>query len=105
MSEPAHPPEPTAEQCSRNEELDEFDGKRAFAAWYPQMGGYAGKAVVVVDDGCFDVWVWHDGDFPFSPDGSPPRESYSPRLIHHCSAEQFISFGKELVQIGLRSEW
>jgi hypothetical protein len=59
------------------------------------MGGYAGKAVAVFsrdgqDSGCFEVYVWHDGDFPFSGEDSDDR---GPVHLHHCSAEQFIRFG------------
>lgn len=85
-----HPHEPTPEQCSANARLPAFDDRPAFACWYPQMGGYVGKAVVVVGEGgCFDAFVWHDGTFPFNGeyhDGNPAR-------LHHCSPDQFIEFG------------
>lgn len=91
--------EPTADECDRNVEMSRRDGRVGFAAWYPQMGGYCGKAVVLVIDeevhtDCFDVLVWHDGDFPFS-DGKPVE-------LHHCSPDQFIQFGtrvKELMSL------
>lgn len=86
--------EPTAEECSANTLLWERDGVRAYACWYPQMGGYVGKAVVEVwptdSNVCFEVSVWHDGEFPFGEDTAPAR-------LHHCEAEQFIRFG-QLVQ-------
>jgi len=74
-------------------------GCRAFACWYPQMGGYTGRCVVVLDrpstgadHGCFDAYVWHNGQFPFdSEDGW--GDYLPPVRIHHCDAEQFISFG------------
>src|SRR5262245_53058591 len=92
--------EPTSDQCSANAPVDLGNGLPAFAAWYPQMGGYVGRAVVVLpkpptEDCCVEVYVWHDGDFPFS-EGRPA-------LLHHCSAEQFIRFG-ELLQRAQRGE-
>jgi len=64
-----------------------------YPLWYPQMGGYVGKAVARVHEGCVDVWVWHDGDFPFM------SETESPRRLHHCEGEQFIQFGSKLVEL------
>ena len=89
------PPEPTARQCSDHATVP---GGRA--CWYPQMGGYAGKAIAAANaDGEVDVWVWHDGQFPFSSlddsGGGPPR---SPVLLHHCDPGQFIRFGQFLEQ-------
>lgn len=87
--------EPTGEQCSANDSLVLPDGRTAFAAWYPQMGGSVGRALIVPasvgsgeDPGrtCFDTYVWHDGEFPFG--GSSPTE------LHHCSAAQFMRFGQ-----------
>lgn len=85
------PREPTGDECNARAPI-EFAGHggtvTGFACWYPQMGGYSGKAVVLPQGGCFDVWVWHDGDFPFSEtDGRPA-------FVHHCMAEQFIRFGQ-----------
>lgn len=66
-----------------------------FAIWYPQMGGYSGKAVVrPLPEGCFDMWIWHAGEFPLS-DG----EVSSPFHLHHCDAEQFIRFGQQVQSI------
>lgn len=81
--------EPTHDECSTHAEV-EADGRRGFAAWYPQMGGYVSHCIIIPGDGCFDVYVWHDGDFPFADDldGGPPRE------LHHCDADQFIQFGE-----------
>ncbi len=76
--------EPTAQECTDHAQVGE-----GVAAWYPQMGGYTGKAVVVpVGDGsgCCDVHVWHDGGFPFG-DGEKPVS------LHHCNGRQFIEFG------------
>lgn len=86
------PNEPTSEQCSANAEV----GKRMWAAWYPQMGGYVGKCVVEDLGGCFDVWVWHDGEFAF---GGEQEEAPSPAHLHHCDPEQFIRFGETVKRL------
>ncbi len=97
-----HPPEPTADQCDENYEFS-WHGKRCMAAWYPQMGGYVGKAIVIPcadePEPCFDVYVWHDGMFPFSEDREP---EVNPVYLHHCLAKQFITFGQELDRFGKR---
>lgn len=89
---------PTNEEIAANARV-EFGDHQFVAAWYPQMGGYVGKCWIQLhscgdgqethDDG-FDVFVYHDGEFPFD-------ETRSPARLHHCSAEQFIEFG-QLVQ-------
>jgi hypothetical protein len=85
-----YPPEPTSEQCSSHS-LIEHGARRLYACFYPQMGGYHGKCLVEPKGGCFDVYVWHDGEFPFgTAAGSPER----PAHLHHCAAEQFIEFGQ-----------
>ncbi len=85
----SHPKEPTADECDAKSRLPDFGSDKAYAIWYPQMGGYVSKAVVVFcDDGCFGAYVWHDGDFPFSDE--------SPTYLHHCCAEKFIEFGKSV---------
>lgn len=98
--------EPTAEQCSANEKVCENERTVGYAIWYPQMGGYVGKAVALLDKqwwehpngcrmgGCFDVLVWHDGEFPFDREGGT-----QPYRLHHCKPEQFIDFGTRI------SEW
>lgn len=89
------PKEPTAEQCTAQEQVGESD----WACWYPQMGGYVGKAVVrrcLTNgdmDACYDVFVWHDGEFPFTEQDGPPK------LVHHCSPEQFVRFGQFLLTL------
>lgn len=81
--------------------VPEFD---AYAAWYPQMDGCVAKTWVLFDDngfgegesnnlaqlpgGCFDVLVYHDGQFPF--------DRGEPAVLHHCTWEQFITFGEEV---------
>jgi hypothetical protein len=87
------PTEPTGEQCNQNLKVFEDGQQIGYAIWYPQMGGYVGKAVVIVPknpdalDFCFEAYVWHDGEFPFSERGM------SPVILHHCSCDQFVNFG------------
>lgn len=89
-----HPAEPTAEQCSAGSVVS-FQQGDFFACWYPQMGGYVAKAVIAPHpDGCFDAWVWHDGEFPFGDGRSPVR-------LHHCEVAQFRAFADD-VEAGLR---
>jgi hypothetical protein len=86
------PREPTADECCAHAPL----GDGWFAIWYPQMGGYVGKAAVHVGDGpdaCFEAFVWHDGEFPFSGDDDRTEGHRSPARLHHCDAEQFVRFG------------
>ncbi len=86
---------PTSEQCSANARLPDWNGMHVYAAWYPQMGGYVGRAVVRFhpDDGstCFDALVWHNGEFPFDDE--------NPRELHHCCAKQFVDFGKTVLKM------
>lgn len=89
-----HPPEPSYEDLDANR-LGAWKGIPTMALWYPQMGGYVGKAVAVMDGDCVDVWVWHDGEFPFADDDEY-RGKDGPKLLHHCVAEQFVEFGKKL---------
>jgi len=90
---------PTDEQIANNAWIEWIDTRgrslRGFACWYPQIGGYVARCIVVPisrgagDQGfCFDAFVWHDGEFPFSD------EDRSPAMLHHCSANQFIEFGE-----------
>lgn len=101
--------EPTCEQCSANEKVFEDGHKVGYAIWYPQMGGYIGKAVALMDKewtefpngsdvgGCFDVLVWHDGEFPFDGEGGN-----TPRHLHHCEPEQFVAFGEKIAELNDR---
>lgn len=85
---------PTGEQCSKHAKIYEDESVVAYALWYPQMGGYVGKAVAEISKpgGCIDVYIWHDGEFPFDDD-----DKENPRFIHHCEASQFIEFGQFLL--------
>lgn len=79
--------EPTNEQCNSKASIEGFGSQKAFACYYPQMNGYHGKCIVVIgSEDCFDVFVWHDGEFPMNGE--------SPTYIHHCCPEQFIQFGQ-----------
>lgn len=84
--------EPTPEQCTSHERVEDIGEDLSFACWYPQMGGYVGKAIInLCSTGCFDAYVWHNGEFPFDSADS------NPALVHHCDPDQFIRFG-ELVK-------
>ncbi|MEE8489957.1 MAG: hypothetical protein V3S43_06440 [Acidimicrobiia bacterium] len=80
---------PTSDECTHNVEVDGM-----FGAWYPQVGGYGGKCWIRFDSSetCFDVFLWHDGEFPLG-DGDNPRE------LHHCMADQFVDFGKLVLKL------
>ena len=99
--------EPTAEQCSAHALIREDDNYRYYAMWYPQMGGYSGKAEVKIAknsgyvDECFDVRVWHDGEFPFDGEDQPGVE---PALLHHCMPSQFVSFGQTVLKLQEETE-
>jgi hypothetical protein len=97
------PKEPSGEECSNNV-TTYFDGGYVVAAWYPQMGGHCGKCLISYSDhydeegkyaDCFDIYIWHDGEFPFTGEG---EEGKQPIIMHHCSAEQFIDFGNILIK-------
>lgn len=100
----ADPREPTSEECEANAKVFEDEKSVGYAVWYPQMGGYSGRAVCVFfkafedhrddpPDACFDAYVWHDGEFPFRGEDGPPV------VVHHCSAEQFVEFGTVLLAL------
>lgn len=80
--------EPSADECSIGAAVTADDGTTGVAMWYPQMGGYSGKCIVVRSGDCFDAFVWHSGEFPF--------EEQSPVQLHHCDPEQFICFGERV---------
>ena len=98
-----NPKEPTGADCDANALVYQDDNKVGYAIWYPQMGGYVGKAVALLDrqwfeyphsseGGCIDVYVWHDGEFPFSKENNPGEA----KILHHCDPEQFVQFGETL---------
>ena len=95
------PSEPTSDECVSNAKVWEDEHEIGYACWYPQMGGYVGKCVVVfsklhgdeTSPPCFTAWVWHNGEFPFSNDHSFDDPGKEPNRLHHCSSEQFNRFG------------
>lgn len=90
------PPQPTPEQVETNAPIQLPDGRTGYACWYPQMGGYVAMCVVVpVGDGCFDAYVWHDGQFPFD-DGGHVLGGLTPHpaFLRHSDPQQFIDFGR-----------
>lgn len=102
----ATPRQPSAEECGTRAEIRDDDGQFVgYACWYPQMGGYVGKAVVVPNEvGCVEVYVWHDGEFPFDGECqacSSPRE---PVVLHHCDGGQFVQFGEFINDIATSAE-
>lgn len=92
--------QPTSEQATSKAEVILADGRKGYCCWYPQMGGYVGIAIVIPTGDCFDVLVWHDGDFPFDDDDDCHD---GPVTLHHCSAGQFISFGNDMRDFRRRS--
>lgn len=113
------PREPTSEECSSNAFTE--DG---IAIWYPQMGGYVSKCIILYPDKdddapCTDVYVWHDGAFPFSDQGQSEAErcwcwcedcpccedsadqkrKRNPVRLHHCLIGQFEIFGKRAEEL------
>jgi hypothetical protein len=92
-------PEPEAGQCSANAAVT-VGGLRGVAFWYPSMGGYVGKAIALPDGGCVDVYVWHDGEFPFPGEQAwPDDRAHSPVRLHHCNPEDFIRLGTLLARL------
>ena len=94
--------EPTLVECSHRTKVYETDKDIGFACWYPQMGGYSGKCIAIFNKewtlydsgattgGCIELYVWHDGEFPFTDEDGAPSH------IHICVPEQFIELGKFL---------
>ena len=103
---------PTSEQCENKERVFENAHKVGYALWYPKMADALARAVAVFDKdwveqengscigGCVDVYVWHDGEFPFCGEGPESRE---PVLLHFCQPDMFIEFGVALT--ALNEHW
>lgn len=85
------PRKPTPEECNTKAEVD---GGRAF--WFPQMGGYVGKAVAKVGKCCVDVWVWHNGQFPFDGDCQSCGDERQPVRLHMDDGHEWRAFGEFL---------
>jgi hypothetical protein len=94
--------EPSDNDCRTNVEI-KVNNLKGYACYYPQMGGYLGKAIVIPlqydksTEPCYNVLIWHDGEFPFT------QLENEPVTLHHCSADQFIQFGNLLKTFAERS--
>lgn len=92
---------PTSEQCGKNL-TETIEGKELIAFWHPQWGGYHGKAWLHRhEEGCFDVYVWHDGDFPYEDKG--------PEKYHYCNSLQLrqmadLADGDYIEELRVRAE-
>lgn len=96
---------PTYDEAHEHAPVQLDDGRTGFAGWYPQMGGYSGLCVAVQDGGCWDVHVWHDGEFPFGDDDTDRwGEPRKPVEMHHCDPGQFVQFGKWLESLETEGE-
>jgi hypothetical protein len=91
--------QPTAEECRKCAAFETNEIGTWYAMYSPQFGGYVGRTAVFiyhnvdntvwhhnVDNTCFEVAVWHDGEF---------GADY-PAHFHCCSADQFIQFGQKV---------
>ncbi|MCP4967393.1 MAG: hypothetical protein GY926_19445 [bacterium] len=75
----------------------EVDGSVAFQLWHPQWGGYCAPCVVVFSKspqdgvgGCFDVYEFHDGEFP---------TEHNTFRRHYCDADQIVEFGLRIIEM------
>ena len=76
---------PTAREC-----FDESETEYGRAFWTPQIGGYTAKALAQIDEnGCVDIYVWHDGEHSTSDDRQPAK-------IHLCDPFQWDHFARFL---------
>ena len=103
--------EPSLEDCNRNSKVFDSEDQVGFACWYPQMGGYSAKAVAFFTkpwggyedeseySGCVDVFIWHDGEFPFTGEDSQSSVR-APVALHHCDIRDFVVFGEKLSRLG-----
>jgi hypothetical protein len=104
--EPARPDMSNLSECP---EIEGYMGWSRFAMWHPQWGGYGSPCVVEFDGDrgeqrsvmereagppydlpCFDVYEWHDGEFP-------TEECQGAR--HYCMAEQVVEFGLNVIEL------
>lgn len=92
--------QPTAEECTAEATVDLGDGRTGTACWWPQMGGYSGRAVAVPDeDEHVDLYVWHDGQFPFDGACQFCRTDREPVKLHLCAPEHFVDFFRFLASL------
>ncbi len=89
--------QPTPAQCSTDATLSKDGPVLRFATWHPQWGGYVGQAIVEVHGpgGCFEVFVWHDGEFPY--DDKPPLQ------FHYCNPIQLIRLALKVIEKQIES--
>lgn len=93
------PRQPTSEECTTNATVLDAAGRVGRACWWPSTGGYVARAVAVVDlakSHGVDVYVWHDGRFPFDGHCQRCSDERSPVVLHHCQPGQFIALGQFL---------
>jgi hypothetical protein len=92
------PPEPTSDEVVLGATVNLPDGRWARACWFPSIGGYVGKALVIPSqvegECCTEVWVWHNGQFPFSGQCPACSSECSPVLLHVHGGQDFIAFGE-----------
>jgi hypothetical protein len=79
---------PTAEECNTHAEVD-----GGWAFWWPQMGGYVARAIAKVVKCHVDVWVWHDGEFPFTGECHSCGLDRSPVHIHMDDGFEWVALG------------
>lgn len=91
--------QPTADECTNQVEIRDGERLVGYACWYPTMGGYSGKAVIVPDKGCVDVHVWHDGQFPFDGECQACSTPRQPVVLHHCNGGEYTQFGQLLGKV------
>lgn len=91
--------QPTADECRAQAEIRTDGELVGYACWYPSTGGYVGKAVIVPDKGCVNVYVWHDGEFPFDGKCQECRTPREPVVLHHCEGQQFVQFGQLISKV------
>jgi len=97
--------EPTRDECNENTKIYQNEKEVAYALWFPNMGGYAGKAIAVFSmekpiekDDCMEIYVWHNGDFPFCGSEKPPAK------LHICDPTDFINLGTTLMAFQMMRE-
>lgn len=87
------PRNPTHQECTDHVEI----APGAWAFWWPQMGGYGAHAVAVPDpDCCIDVYVWHDGRFPFDGSCQSCGDDRAPTRLHIEDGDAWIRLGEFL---------
>lgn len=77
------------------------DASGMIEAWMysPQVGGYSAVMCVRTarEDGCFDVTVWHDGEFPHGGESDDPPQK--PVELHGCTAWQWLRWAGRLAAL------